>query len=135
MPRYDLPSQAQEALEHARLTAPWAAIVLSVDVAPEATASAGTPVVTLLSIEEGLRFVTQNLSEQHIADIYPGQRAVVTLRAFPETPLEGTIEAVVPQIGEAVETDAHFTVHVRLAPTDLRLLPGLTGRAEILTED
>ena len=135
MPCYDLPSQAQEALEHARLTAPWAAIVLSVDVAPEATVSAGTPVVTLLSIEEGLRFVTQNLSEQHIADIYPGQRAVVTLRTFPETPLEGTIEAVVPQVGEAVETDARFTVHVRLAPTDLRLLPGLTGRAEILTED
>ena len=127
--------QAQEALEHAHLTTPWAAIVLSVDVAPEATVSAGTPVVTLLSIEEGLRFVTQNLSEQHIADIYPGQRAVVTLRTFPEAPLEGTIEAVVPQVGEAVETDAHFTVHVRLAPTDLRLLPGLTGRAEILTED
>ena len=134
VPCYDLPSQAQEALEHARLTAPWAAIVLSVDVAPEAV-SAGTPVVTLLSIEDGLRFVTQNLSEQHVADIYPGQRAVVTLRTFPETPLEGTIEAVVPQIGEAVETDAHFTVHVRLAPTDLRLLPGLTGRAEILTVD
>ncbi len=128
-------AQAQEALEHARLTAPWAAIVLSVDVAPEATISAGTPVVTLLSIEEGLRFVTQNLSEQHIADIYPGQQAVVTLRTFPKTPLEGMIEAVVPQVGEAVETDAHFTVHVRLAPTDLRLLPGLTGRAEILTED
>ena len=106
--------QAQEALEHAHLTTPWAAIVLSVDVAPEATVSAGTPVVTLLSIEEGLRFVTQNLSEQHIADIYPGQRAVVTLRTFPEAPLEGTIEAVVPQVGEAVETDAHFTVHVRL---------------------
>ena len=132
---YDLPSQAQEALEHAHLTTPWAAIVLSVDVAPEATISAGTPVVTLLSIEEGLRFVTQNLSEQHIADIYPGQQAVVTLRTFPKTPLEGMIEAVVPQVGEAVEADAHFTVHVRLAPTDLRLLPGLTGRAEILTED
>ncbi len=109
--------------------------MLSVDVAPEATVSAGTPVVTLLSIEESLRFVTQNLSEQHIADIYPGQRAVVTLRTFPETPLEGTIEAVVPQVGEAVETDARFTVYVRLAPTDLRLLPGLTGRAEILTKD
>ncbi|MDY6878379.1 MAG: HlyD family efflux transporter periplasmic adaptor subunit [Chloroflexota bacterium] len=128
-------AQAEEALEHVHLTAPWAAIVLSVDVAPEANVSAGTPVVTLLSIEDGLRFVTQNLSEQHIADIYPGQRAVVTLRTFAETPLEGTVEAVIPQIEEAVETDARFTIRVLLAPTDLRLLPGLTGRVEIFTQD
>ncbi len=128
-------AQAQEALTHACLTAPWAAIVLSVEVAPEAPASAGMPVITLLSLEDGLRFVTQNLSEQHIADIYPGQQAIVTLRTFPETPLEGTVEAIVPQVEEAVETDARFTIRVRLAPTDLRLMPGLTGRVEILTED
>lgn len=136
-------AEAEKALPHARLTAPWTAIVLSVDVAPRATADAGTPVVTLLNVEDGLHFVTQNLSEQHVADVYPGQQAVVTLRTFAETPLEGTIEAVVPQVGEAADTDARFTVHVRLAPTGpssasgqgLRLLPGLTGRVEILTED
>jgi HlyD family secretion protein len=128
-------AKAREALEHARLVAPWAAIVLSVGVAPEANIGAGVPVVTLLSIEDGLRFVTQNLSEQHIADIYPGQRAVVTLRTFPETPLDGTVEAIVPQIEGATETDARFAIHIRLAPTDLRLLPGLTGRVEIFAED
>jgi HlyD family secretion protein len=128
-------ARAQEALEHARLVAPWAAIVLSVDVAPEADIGAGVPVVTLLSIKDGLRFVTQNLSEQHVADIYPGQRAVVTLRTFPETPLDGTVEAIIPQAEEATETDARFAIHVRLAPTDLRLLPGLTGRVEIFAED
>ena len=136
-------AQAQEALKHTHLIAPWAAIVLSVDVAPRANVGAGAPVVTLLSIKDGLRFVTQNLSEQHIADIYPGQRAVVTLRTFAETPLEGTVEAVVPQVEGAADTDARFTVHVRLDPTGpssaseqgLRLLPGLTGRMEILTGD
>ncbi|MBU0704932.1 MAG: HlyD family secretion protein, partial [Chloroflexi bacterium] len=127
--------KAQEALARARLVAPWAAIVLSVDIAPQADVAAGASVVTLLNVEEGLRFVTQNLSEQHIAAVYPGQRALVTLRAFPETALEGTVEAVVPQVGEAVETDARFTIHVRLAPSDLRLLPGLTGRVEIFTEN
>ena len=135
--------KAQETLARARLVAPWAAIVLSVDVAPQAEVGAGAPVVTLLNVEEGLRFVTQNLSEQHIAAVYPGQRALVTLRAFPETALEGTVEAVVPQVEEAVETDARFTIHVRLAPSDpastsgqsLRLLPGLTGRVEIFTEN
>jgi len=128
-------AQAREALKHTHLIAPWAAIVLSADVAPEATVDPGTPVVTLLSIEDGLRFLTQNLSEQHITTIYPGQRAVVTLRTFAQTPLEGTVEAVVPQVEQASDTDARFTVHVRLAPTDLRLLPGMTGRVEIFAGD
>jgi multidrug resistance efflux pump len=127
-------AKAQEDLERARLAAPWAGIVLSVDVAPQAAVTADTAVVTLLDVEDGLRFVTRDLSEQHVADIYPGQRAVVTLRTFSETPLEGTVEAVVPQ-EDVAETDARFTVHVRLAPTDLRLMPGLTGRVEILAGD
>ncbi len=132
-------AEAQEALENARLAAPWEAIVLSVDAAPGATVGADTSVVTLLDVEDGLRFVTQNLSEQHVANVYPGQRAVVTLRTFAETPLEGTVEAVVPQMDEEEAVDARFTVRVRLAPTDpssgLRLLPGLTGRVEIYTQD
>ena len=128
-------ARAQEALQHTHLFAPWTAIVLSVDVAPEANIGAGAPVVTLLNIKDGLRFVTQDLSEQHIADIYPGHRAVVTLRTFAQTPVEGSVEAVVPQINQASNTGAHFTVHVRLAPTDLRLLPGLTGRVEIFAGD
>lgn len=128
-------AQAQQALDHAQLVAPWAAIVLSVDVAPGADVGAGTPIVTLLDVGDGLRFVTKNLSEQHIAAVYPGQRAIVTLRTFPEMELEGVVEAVVPQVEENVETDARFTVRVRLAPSDLRLLPGLTGRVEIFTKN
>ena len=128
-------AKAEEDLAHARIIAPWAAIVLSVDAVPGADVDVSTSVVTLLNIEDGLRFVTQELSEQHIADVYPGQRAVVTLRTFAETPLEGTVEAVVPQVEGTADTDARFTIHVRLEPTDLRLLPGLTGRMEILTED
>ncbi|HOT92611.1 MAG TPA: HlyD family efflux transporter periplasmic adaptor subunit [Anaerolineae bacterium] len=126
-------AKAQAALKNAVLLAPWDAIVLSVDVAPKATVSAGTPVMTLLNIADGLRFVSENLSEQHVAALRPGQKATITLRAYPETPLEGVVEAIIPQAKAAQTTDARFTVHVRLAPTDLALLPGLTGRAEIFT--
>lgn len=127
--------KAQDALPHATLTAPWPALVMSLSVAPQAQVAAGSPVVTLLSLEDGLRFVTQNLSEQHVATIRPGQKATVTLRTFPETPLEGTVEAIVPQAATQNATDARFAIHIRLAPTDLNLLPGLTGRVEILTEE
>jgi multidrug efflux pump subunit AcrA (membrane-fusion protein) len=128
--------KAQEDLAHARIVAPWAAIVLSVDAVSGADVDASTPIVTLLNVEDGLRFVTRDLSEQHIADVYPGQRAVVTLRTFAGEPLESTVEAVVPQVdetGETEETDARFTIIVRLPATDIRLLPGLTGRVEIYT--
>jgi multidrug efflux pump subunit AcrA (membrane-fusion protein) len=128
-------AKAQEDLANARIVAPWAAIVLSVDAVAGADVDAGTPVVTLLNVEDGLRFVTQDLSEQHIADVYPGQRAVVTLRTFADRPLEGTVEAVVPQVEETEEADARFTIYVRLPATDIRLLPGLTGRVEIYTGD
>ena len=128
-------AQAEEALRHARLVAPWDAVVLSVDVAPAATISAGTPVVTLLNVAQGLRFVTQDLSEQHVAEIRPGQRAVVTLRTFPEQSIEGQVEAVVPQIEETADAEGRFAVHVGLGSIELRLLPGLTGRVEIFTED
>jgi multidrug efflux pump subunit AcrA (membrane-fusion protein) len=128
-------AQAQEDLAHARIVAPWAAIVLSADAVSGADVDASTPIVTLLNVEDGLRFVTQDLSEQHVADVYPGQRAVVTLRTFASEPLEGTVEAVVPQVDETDEEegDARFTISVRLPATDMRLLPGLTGRVEIYT--
>jgi multidrug efflux pump subunit AcrA (membrane-fusion protein) len=127
--------EAQEALDDARLTAPWKAIVLSVDATPGTTVSAGVSIVTLLNIEDGLLFITENLSEQHIANVYPDQRAVVTLRTFADRPLEGTVEAVVPQVDGTEGTEARFTVRVRLSDTDLRLLPGLTGRVEIYAGD
>ena len=130
--------KAKEALADARLVAPWAAIVRSVDIAPNAQVNASTPIVTLLNTEDGLRFITQNLSEQHVAALATGQRARVTLRSYPDTPLDGVVEAVAPQgNGEpsTTATDAHFTVRVNLAPTDLHLLPGLTGRVEIFTEE
>ncbi|MFN2286180.1 MAG: HlyD family secretion protein, partial [Anaerolineae bacterium] len=60
-------AKAQAALDNAVLVAPWDAIVLSIDVAPKATVGAGTPVLTLLNVEDGLRFVSENLSEQHVA--------------------------------------------------------------------
>ncbi|NLF00099.1 MAG: HlyD family efflux transporter periplasmic adaptor subunit, partial [Anaerolineales bacterium] len=130
-------ASAQDAVARAELVAPWPALVLSVEVAPQATVEATTPIVTLLNLQDGLRFSSANLSEQHIADVYPGEPAVVTLRTYPEMPLEGVVEAVVPQTEEATEGEARFTIHVRLAEgagAELRLLPGLTGRVEIVTK-
>ena len=130
-------TKARENLEHARIVAPWTAIVLSVDVAPGTDVDAATSIVTLLDVKDGLRFVTRDLSEQHIANVLPGQHAVVTLRTYAQSLLEGTVEAVVPQVESEEGDESRFTVYVQLEPVgdaDLRLLPGLSGRVEIYTQ-
>ena len=131
-------TQARESLARAALRAPWRALVLSVDVAPQATVEGSAPVVTLLNLAEGLQFASPNLSEQHIAEVTAGQRATVVLRTYAETELEALVEAVVPQTEETAEGASRFTVYARLAEgasEGFRLLPGLTGRVEIAVGD
>jgi multidrug efflux pump subunit AcrA (membrane-fusion protein) len=126
--------QAEEALSHALLRAPWDAMVYSIEVAPAAQVAGGTPVVTLINVADGLRFVADNLSEQHVADIRPGQRTQVTLRAFAETPMAGAVEAIVPQMEQTGSAEGRFTVYVLLDATELPLLPGYTGRVQIMMD-
>ncbi len=123
--------QAQDALAKAELVAPWAGVILTVEVAQGATVGAGTPIVTLLDAAN-LQFHTSNLSERDLAQIQPGQPAEVTLKSFPSTPLSGTVAGIAPQAGGMVGDAAVFTVMIALDPTDLALRPGMTGRVEIM---
>lgn len=125
--------QAEDALTKAELVAPWAGVILSVEVAQGATVGAGTPVVTLLDAAN-LQFHTSNLSERDLAQIQPGQPAEVTLKSFPSTALSGTVAGIAPQAGGMVGDAAVFTVMIALDATDLELRPGMTGRVEITGE-
>lgn len=126
-------AQAEDALAKSQLTAPWAGAVLSVEAASGGMVSAGTPIITLLDTEQ-LQFHTNNLSERDLAQINVGQPAEVTLKAFPNDTLAGTVAGVAPQASGMVGDAAIFTVQIDLAPTDLALRPGMTGRVEITDE-
>jgi multidrug efflux pump subunit AcrA (membrane-fusion protein) len=123
-------AQAQEDLQHAYLYAPWDGLVLSVETSVGAMVSSGTPVVTLMNVAE-LYFVTQNLSERHVAQLHQGQQADVTLRTFPDIVVTGRVETVVPQTERQTDNQARFEAYIRLDAGDLDLLPGMTGRVEI----
>ncbi len=125
--------QAEDALAKAELVAPWAGVILSVEVAQGAAVSAGTPIVTLLDAAN-LQFHTNNLSERDLAQIQPGQTVEVTLKSFPSTPLGGMVAGIAPQAEGMVGDAAVFTVRIALDPTDLELRPGMTGRVEITNE-
>jgi multidrug resistance efflux pump len=126
-------ADAEEALEDVRLYAPFDGLVVSIDVNVGSEVSSGTPIVTLVNLEH-LYFVTENLSERHMAQIRPGQEANITLRAYPDTVLGGQVDSMIPQ-EQVAGAEARFAAYIRLDETDLDLLPGMTGRVEVVTEE
>jgi multidrug efflux pump subunit AcrA (membrane-fusion protein) len=125
-------AQAREDLADASLYAPRDGLVLSIDANVGAAVSSGT-IVTLLDIE-GLYFVTENLSERHVAQLRTEQQANITLRAYPDTVLGGQVDTVVPETERSTDADARFKAYIRLDRSELDLLPGMTGRVEITAE-
>lgn len=123
---------AQQALQDASLEAPWPGTILSVDAAPGALVAGGTPIVTL-SDSASVQFHTANLSERDLAYITPGQPVEITLKSYAGQTIEGTVAYIVPQAGGQVGDAATFPVVIDIndADSDLILLPGMTGRAEI----
>ena len=121
---------AQQGLEGVELLAPAPGTVAQVHAAPGALVGGGSPIVTVLDTTE-LEFHTANLSERDLGQIYPGQPAVVTLKAFPDRPIEATVARVGLQAGAAVGDAVTFPVILVLGETDLELRPGMTGRVEI----
>jgi multidrug resistance efflux pump len=125
-------AEAQERLSLARLYAPRPGLVVSVDAVEGAVMSEGEPVVTLLDVAD-LRFVTLNLDERHAALLRPGQQANIVLRFYPDAAVRGEVDVVLPPLGGA--SGARFVAHIRIVDdAGLDLLPGMTGRAEIVLE-
>lgn len=123
-------AKAEKAVADAQLTAPIAGTVLAVNVAPGALINAGVPVVVVQNTAV-LQFQTSNLSERDLAQVTPGQTVALTLKTFPNDPLTGTVARIVPEASGTVGDAATFTAVIDLNPTDLTLLPGMTGRVEI----
>ncbi len=125
--------QVQDNLSDAQLIAPWNGRILSVDVAPGAFVSAGAPVLQLLDMDS-LAFYTTNLSERDLAQVGVGDTAVITLKAYPDDPIKGTVARIGLQAEGTVGDAATFPVIILLNNTGRDVRPGMTGRVEILGE-
>jgi multidrug resistance efflux pump len=125
-------AEAEDDMENARLYAPWDGLVRSVEADVGSTIDSGKAIVTLLNIED-LYFVTENLSERHVAQLQRGQHAEITLRTYPDVTLTGTVDVVLPQIERASDSEARFVAYIRLEASELDLLPGMTGRVQVST--
>jgi multidrug efflux pump subunit AcrA (membrane-fusion protein) len=105
--------QAQEAVADAQLLAPTAGTVLSVEVAEGAMVGAGSPIITLLDTTQ-LEFHTNNLSERDLARVAPGQTVQVTLKAYPNDVIEGTVVRIGTQATGTVGDAAVFPVIISI---------------------
>ncbi len=126
-------ADARRKLADACLYAPWDGLVVSVDATVGQAVSAGTPIVTLLDVNE-LYFVTENLSERHVAALREGLQARITLRAYPDKEVTGRVETVLPNTDRRTDAEARFVAYIRITPSELSILPGMTGRAEIVKD-
>jgi hypothetical protein len=82
-----------------------------------------------------MEFHTTNVSERDLTQIYPGQTALVALKTYPNEPIEAAVVRIGWQSGGAVGDAATFPVILILSETDLIIRPGMTGRAEIRSEE
>lgn len=57
------------------------------------------------------------------------------LKAYPDGTIEATVAQVIVQAGPAVGDAATFPFFLALGETDLDIRPGITGRAEIRSEE
>jgi multidrug resistance efflux pump len=70
-----------------------------------------------------------------VAQLEPGQHAEITLRSYPDVTLTGQVDVVLPKTDRTGETDARFVAYILLDESELDLLPGMTGRVEVVTGD
>ncbi len=126
--------QAERALEDAKLYAPWDGTILTVDAAQGAFVGSGTPIVTLLDTTQ-LAFHTTNLSERDLAQIEQGQLAQITLKAYPDDVIAGTVLRIGIQAEGTVGDAATFPVIIAIEASEFDIRPGMTGRVEIINEN
>jgi HlyD family secretion protein len=95
---------------------------------PTTAASGGTVLLTMADL--GLVRVRTLIDETDIGKIQPGQRATVTVDAFPNQPFDGEVLKVEPQ-AETEQNVTMFPVLVRINNRNGLLKPGMSAEVEV----
>ena len=127
-------NQAKINLAHTRITAPVDGTVIArrMDVGQTAAASFAAPTVFEIAQDLTKMQVDTNVDESDVGNIRTGQRASFTVDAYPAMTFQGQVSNVrkAPIITQNVVT---YDVVITVANPDLKLFPGMTANARILT--
>jgi len=124
--------EAEAALADARLrlskseiAAPFAGVVMELDLEPGAYLRVGEPVAQVLDLSH--IEVEVGLTDREIVALNRGDQAALQLEVFPGESFPGTVTAV----GRATESQSQkYPVEIRIPNPDRRLLPGMLGRVD-----
>ena len=124
-------ARAQYDLDQATLVAPFDGIITDVN-AQVGTLTTGA-VITLADTSELV--VVLSVDEIDLADVVVGQPAGITLDAYPDNELTGSVTSIAPTASVAPGTAlTSYDVRVAIDPTDLNLRLGMTANAQLTTD-
>ncbi|WP_448595241.1 efflux RND transporter periplasmic adaptor subunit [Thermoflexus hugenholtzii] len=120
--------QLELRLEQARLVAPIDGVVTAVNLVEGSPAPAGTPAITLGDLNH--LEVVVNLPEVDVAQVAPGQEAVIIPEATPDTRLKGKVISVAP-MGFQIQGVVNFPVTIALEENAPSVRAGMTVQVQI----
>jgi len=122
----DLPA---DTLARAKLTAPFAGIVVAIEPNVGETVAVGTPVVRVADTSN-FQVETTDLTEINVVNVKEGDAATITLDAIPDLELTGKV-ASIKGFGENKQGDIVYTIVVKLDKQDPRLRWNMTAKVTI----
>lgn len=126
--------QAKVNLDHTRITAPVDGTVIArrMDVGQTVAASFSAPTIFEIAQDLTKMQLDTNVDESDVGNISAGQNATFTVDAYPGT----TFRAQVSQVRKApisAQNVVTYDVVISVANPDLKLFPGMTANARIMT--
>lgn len=130
---YDEVKAAEKALQDAYLLTPIAGIVTKAPFVAGQNVSASDVIVQIVDFS-GVYFDTE-IDESDIGKVALGQKAEVTLDAYPDKVFEGVVDRIIPQTETTSSGTTVVTVRIKLTNLDVTPINGLSGQAEILLSE
>ena len=116
-------------LEGANLTAPFVGVVAAINGRVGEVANVTLPVMTLVDL--GTYRIDVDIDEASIGQVQVGQKAEITLDAFPDKTLGGRVTHIDP-VGTLSQGLVNYHVTVQLDPTDLPVKADMTASVNIV---
>jgi HlyD family secretion protein len=122
-------------LQYTDIISPVAGTVVSRNVAPGQTVGATyqAPALFLIATDLTKMQVDASIREGDIGGLKEGNRATITVDAFPRRTFEGVV-AQIRQSSQSVQSVVMFDVVVRVDNSDLALKPGMTAATRIVAD-
>jgi multidrug efflux pump subunit AcrA (membrane-fusion protein) len=117
---------AQTALQSTEILSPISGTIVDLNVKQGETATPGQTLAVVADLSQWL-VETQDMGENEVVHIQPGEHVSLALDAYPGVTLEGVVETVSQYFTEE-EGDVFYHARIGLEPTDLPLRWGMTTR-------